>query len=128
MNNVQLIGRLGKDPEARTTGGGTAVVNVSLAVSKRIKNGEDQTTWVRLVLWDKLAQVVLQYCRKGSQIAIVGELQARDYLKDGVSRTITEVRVHGLDLLGGKSEGRHDSSAREREPGSDDDLDDEIPF
>ena len=128
MNNVQLIGRLGTDPEARTTGGGTAVVNVSLAVSKRIKSGEDQTTWVRLVLWDKLAQVVMQYCRKGSQIAIVGELQARDYLKDGVSRTITEVRVHGLDLLGGKSESRHDSSVREREPGSDDDLDDEIPF
>jgi len=128
MNNVQLIGRLGKDPEARTTGGGTSVVNVSLAVSKRIKNGEDQTTWVRLVFWDKLAQVILQYCRKGSQIAIVGELQARDYLKDGVSRTITEVRVHGLDLLGGKAEGRHDSPAREREPGSDDDLDDEIPF
>jgi single-strand DNA-binding protein len=128
MNNVQLIGRLGKEPEARTTGGGTSVVNVSLAVSKRIKNGEDQTTWVRLVFWDKLAQVVLQYCRKGSQIAIVGELQARDYLKDGVSRTITEVRVHGLDLLGGKSETRHDSPAREREPGSDDDLDDEIPF
>ena len=89
MNTVHLIGRLGRDPETRNTQGGTPVVNCNLAVGKRIKSGEEQTTWVRLVFWDKLATLVAQYCVKGSQIAIVGELQAREYVKDGESKTIT---------------------------------------
>lgn len=145
MNTVHLIGRLGRDPETRTTQGGTPVVNATLAVGKRIKGGEEQTTWVRLVFWDKLAGIVSQYCTKGSQIAVSGELQVREYVKDGETRSITEVRVHGLDLLGGKSE-RHDAPeprysangdkrpSRSRQPGEDDDkptkydFDDELPF
>lgn len=142
MNIVNLIGRLGRDPESRTTQGGTPVVNATLAVGKRIKGGEEQTTWVRLVFWDKLAGIVDQYCRKGSQIAIVGELQIREYVKDGQTRSITEVRVHSLDLLGGKPERSEGSeprypangekrAARSKEPGEDDDreeLNDDIPF
>jgi len=140
MNTVHLIGRLGRDPESRTTQGGTPVVNATLAVGKRIKGGEEQTTWVRLVFWDKLAGIVAQYCRKGSQLAIVGELQIREYVKDGETRSITEVRVHSMDLLGGKPERSEGSeprqngdqrSARSREPGEDDDreeLNDDIPF
>lgn len=129
MNTVHLIGRLGRDPETRNTQGGTPVVNATLAVGKRIKNGEEQTTWVRLVFWDKLATLVAQYCVKGSQIGIVGELQAREYMKDGESRTITEVRVHSLDLLG-KPSGSKPAPRAGREPGEDDDLpfDDEIAF
>jgi single-strand DNA-binding protein len=126
MNNVQLIGRLGRDPETRQTTGGTAVVNASLAVSKRIK-GQDQVTWVRLVFWDKAATIVSQYCKKGSQIAVVGELQTREYVHDGQNKSITEVRVHNLDLLG-----RGPGAEKQREPGEDDDIggfeDDAIPF
>ena len=129
MNTVHLIGRLGRDPETRNTQGGTPVVNATLAVGKRIKGGEEQTTWVRLVFWDKLATLVAQYCVKGSQIGIVGELQAREYVKDGESRIITEVRVHSLDLLG-KPSGSKPAPRAGREPGEDDDLpfDDEIAF
>ena len=147
MNSVHLIGRLGQDPESRETSGGTPVVNASLAVSKRIKGGEEQTLWVRLIFWDRLAGVVSQYCHKGSRIAIVGELQIREYVKNGETKTSTEVRVHSLDLLdpkpsessGYESERSRPSSeprrrparserAPVREPGSDDDLDDDIPF
>lgn len=138
MNTVHLIGRLGRDPETRTTHGGTTVVNATLAVGTRIKGGEEQTTWVRLVFWDKLAGIVSQYCQKGSQIAVSGELQVREYVKDGETRSITEVRVHGLDLLGGKPERNSANGdkrqSRRREPGEDDDkpakydFDDEIPF
>lgn len=139
MNSVHLIGRLGRDPETRNTQGGTPVVNATLAVGKRIKGGEEQTTWVRLVFWDKLAGIVGQYCRKGSQIAISGELQIREYVKDGESRSITEVRVHSMDLLGGKPERSEGSEPRyppngdkrttkTRELGEDDDLDDDLPF
>ena len=125
MNNVQLIGRLGQEPESRQTNGGVTVVNASLAVSKRVK-GQDQTTWVRLVFWDKVATIVSNYCKKGDQIAIVGELQTREYIKDNQNRSITEVRVHGLDLLG-------KGPRQEREPGSDDNKheefqDDDLPF
>lgn len=125
MNNVQLIGRLGQEPQTRQTTGGINVVNVSLAVSKRVK-GQDQTTWVRLVFWDKTAQIVANYCKKGDQIAIVGELQTREWVKDGENKSVTEVRVHSLDLLG-------KGPRQEREPGSDDDkretfVDDELPF
>jgi len=125
MNNVQLIGRLGQEPESRQTNGSVTVVNASLAVSKRVK-GQDQTTWVRLVFWDKVATIVSNYCKKGDQIAIVGELQTREYIKDNQNRSITEVRVHGLDLLG-------KGPRQEPEPGNDDDKheefkDDDLPF
>lgn len=125
MNNVQLIGRLGQEPQTRQTTGGINVVNASLAVSKRVK-GQDQTTWVRLVFWDKTAQIVANYCKKGDQIAIVGELQTREWVKDGENKRVTEVRVHSLDLLG-------KGPRQEREPGGDDDkretfVDDELPF
>ena len=106
-----------------------------------IKGGEVQTTWVRLVFWDKLAAIVEQYCSKGSQIAIVGELQVREFMKDGNRQTSTEVRVHSLDLLGGKSERSEGSEPRypangdkrssRREPSENDnreDFDDELPF
>ena len=142
MNTVHLIGRLGRDPESRETSGGTPVVNCLIAVGKRIKGGQEQTTWVRLVFWDKLAGIVGQYCRKGSQIAISGELQIREYVKDGETRSITEVRVHSMDLLGGKpersegSEPRYPPNGDKRatktrgfgegvDPG---DLDDDLPF
>jgi single-strand DNA-binding protein len=142
MNTVHLIGRLGRDPESRESSGGTPVVNCTIAVGKRIKGGEEQTTWVRLVFWDKLAAIVEQYCSKGSQIAIVGELQVREFVKDGNRQTSTEVRVHSLDLLGGKPERSEGSeprypangdkrSSRSREPGENDnreDFDDELPF
>lgn len=124
MNNVQLIGRLGQEPQTRQTTGGVNVVNASLAVSKRVK-GQDQTTWVRLVFWDKAATIVSQYVKKGDQIAIVGELQTREWVKDGENKSVTEVRVHSLDLLG-------KGPRQERVTGSDDDrgnfVDDELPF
>jgi single-strand DNA-binding protein len=125
MNNVQLIGRLGQEPQTRQTTGGINVVNASLAVSKRVK-GQDQTTWVRLVFWDKTATIVSQYVKKGDQIAIVGELQTREWVKDGENKSVTEVRVHSLDLLG-------NGPRQDREPRSDDDkretfVDDELPF
>lgn len=125
INVVALTGRLGRDPEVRRTQAGTAVANVSLAVSKRRKEGED-TTWARLIFWDKLAELAEQYLRKGSQIAIRGELQVREYQdKEGQKRTVSEVRVHDLTMLGGKTAGGEVPAPKARATA---DLDDEIPF
>lgn len=124
INVVALTGRLGRDPEIRRTQAGTAVANVSLAVSKRRKEGED-TTWARLVFWDKLAEIAEQYLRKGSQIAVRGELQVREYQdKEGQKRTVSEVRVHDMNMLGGKGQGEAPALKAQATP----DLDDEIPF
>lgn len=123
INVVALTGRLGRDPEIRRTQAGTAVANVSLAVSKRRKEGED-TTWARLVFWDKLAELAEQYLRKGSQIAVRGELQVREYQdKEGQKRTVSEVRVHDMNMLG-KAQGEAPALKARATAG----LDDEIPF
>jgi single-strand DNA-binding protein len=130
---VALTGRIGKDPEVRYTGGGTAVANTRIAVSRRRKgkDGErqDDTTWVTLVFWDKLAELVSNYVAKGSQIAVRGELQVRQWDdKQGQKRESTEVRVHDLTLLGGRGTS---SQATVKEGGmapAMDDFDDEIPF
>lgn len=133
LNLVALTGRIGKDPEVRYTGGGTAVANTRMAVSRRRKgkDGErqDDTTWVTLVFWDKLAELVSNYVAKGSQIAVRGELQVRQWDdKQGQKRESTEIRVHDLTLLGGRGTS---SQATVKEGGmapAMDDFDDEIPF
>jgi single-strand DNA-binding protein len=131
---VALTGRIGKDPEVRYTNGGTAVANTRMAVSRRRKgkDGErqDDTTWVTLVFWDKLAELVQSYVAKGSQIAVRGELQVRQWDdKQGQKRESTEVRVHDLTLLGGRGTS---SQATVKEggmaPAMDDFQDDDIPF
>lgn len=120
INAVTLTGRLGQDPEMRYTPAGKATVSASLAVSGFSK---DKTDWIRLVFWDKAAEILNQYCHKGDQIGVTGRLQVRDWqAQDGTKRTSTEVVVSALTLLGGKK----DSAPRAPEP-----LrvpDDEMPF
>jgi single-strand DNA-binding protein len=135
LNLVALTGRIGKDPEIRYTGGGTAVANTRMAVSRRRKgkDGErqDDTTWVTLVFWDKLAELVSNYVSKGSQIAVRGELQVRqwDDKTTGAKREATEVRVHDLTLLGGRGTSSQASVPEGgMAPAMDDFQDDDIPF
>lgn len=135
LNLVALTGRIGRDPEVRYTAGGTAVANTRLAVGKRrkSKDGErqDDTTWVTLVFWDKLAELAAQYAPKGAQIAVRGELQVRAWEdKEGQKRESTEVRVHDLTLLGGGKERSEEPRYRPNgdKPRVDVDFDDEIPF
>lgn len=133
INVVALTGRLGRDPETRSTQAGTAVANVSLAVSRRFKSKDGQssedTTWVRLVFWDKLAELAGRYLTKGSQIAVRGELQERSWEdQSGQKRTMTEVRVHDLTLLGGKQERGEAAPSAKPKAAATAGFDDEIPF
>lgn len=135
LNLVALTGRIGRDPEVRYTAGGTAVANTRLAVSRRRKgkDGEraDDTTWVSLIFWDKLAEIASQYATKGAQIAVRGELQVRAWEdKEGQKRESTEVRVHDLTLLGGGKERSEEPRYRPNGDKSrvEPDFDDEIPF
>jgi single-strand DNA-binding protein len=104
LNKVQLIGRLGQDPEVRATANGTTVVNATLATGDKWKdkNGQVQehTEWSRLVVWDKLGDIMAQYCKKGSKIYVEGALRTRKWQhSDGSDRYSTEIRVSEIIML-----------------------------
>jgi single-strand DNA-binding protein len=104
-NKVQLIGHLGSKIELKTLESGKVVGNVNLATNESYKNqkGEKvtETTWHRLVIWGKNAELLDKYTDKGSGIAIEGKISNRDYSdKDGVKRYITEIVVNEILLMG----------------------------
>ena len=106
-NRVQLIGRVGNDPEVKTFDGGKKVANINIATNDFYKNekGErvEQTEWHRIVAWGKTADVIEQFVTKGKEIAIDGKLTHRSYDdKDGTKRFVTEVLVSDVQLLGSK--------------------------
>ncbi len=104
LNKTLLIGRLGGDPEKRVTPAGHSVVNLSLATTERYKDQrggkQEKTEWHRLVFWNHLAELVEQYCKKGSQLFVEGSLQTREWQdKDGNRRFNTEIVVRNLQFL-----------------------------
>lgn len=107
LNKVQLIGRLGKDPEIRYTTSGDAVANVSLATTKswKDKEGEKQekTEWHNLVFYRGLAEVVSEYLKKGALIYVEGELTTEKYDKNGEDRYVTKIVVSEMKMLGGNN-------------------------
>ncbi len=128
VNKVILIGRLGKDPETRYMTNGEAVTNVSLATSDtwKDKSGEKQekTEWHNLVAYKRTAEVMGEYLKKGSMIYVEGKLQTRKWQdKDGKDRYTTEIMVHEMHMLGGKSESTDQSQKKKS-----DELESDIPF
>ena len=110
VNKVILVGRLGRDPETRYTGGGQAVANFSVATdeSYKDKNGERQkrTEWHKIVVWGKQAEIAQQYLKKGSLIFIEGRIQSREWQdKEGQKRTSFEIVATNFRMLGGRADG-----------------------
>lgn len=106
-NKVQLIGRVGKDPEIKTLTNGKKVANLSLATNDVYvnKHGDrmEQTQWHRVVAWGKTAEIIEKYVSKGKEVCIEGKLSSRSYEdKDGNKRYVTEIVVSELLLMGGK--------------------------
>lgn len=110
VNKVILVGRLGRDPETRYTGGGQAVANFSLATDETYKdrNGERQkrTEWHKIVVWGKQAEIAQQYLKKGSLIFVEGRIQSREWQdKEGQKRTSFEIVANNFRMLGGRADG-----------------------
>lgn len=105
LNSVTLIGRVGKDPEVRHTGGGDAICNLSMATSEKWKDkasGEmkEATEWHRVTFYGRQAEVAGQYATKGALICVMGSLKTRKWTdKDGIERYTTEVQARELKLL-----------------------------
>jgi len=111
VNKAILIGNLGRDPEVRYSPSGAAVANVSIATTESWKDrntGEQQekTEWHRVVFFGRLAEIVGEYLKKGSQIYVEGRLQTRKWQdKEGNDRWSTEVVASEMQMLGGRGGG-----------------------
>lgn len=103
LNRVQLIGRLGRDPESKFTPTGKKVTHFSLAVSNhwKDKNGEtkESTEWVNIEAWGRLGEVCQEYLKKGSLIYLEGRLKTDKYEDKGETRYFTKVVVQTLQFL-----------------------------
>jgi len=111
VNKVFLLGRLGKDPEMRATQGGMTIASFTLATSDRQKdaqgNWQDKTEWHNLVAFQRTAEIVRDYCKKGSQVFVEGKIQTRswDDKESGQKKYRTEILVNELSLLDSKGSG-----------------------
>ncbi|MBK8824215.1 MAG: single-stranded DNA-binding protein [Anaerolineales bacterium] len=103
LNRVQLIGRLGRDPESKFTPTGKKVTQFSLAVSNhwKDKNGEtkESTEWVNIEAWGRLGEVCQEYLKKGSLIFIEGRLKTDKYEEKGETRYFTKIVAQTLQFL-----------------------------
>ena len=106
LNSVCLMGRLGADPELKTTQGGVSVTSFRLAVERSYaRDGERETDWISVVAWRQTAEFVTRYFRKGAVMAVQGSLQARQYTdREGSKRTVTEVVAERIFFGSSKAE------------------------
>lgn len=124
INKVILVGNVGRDPEIQSTSNGHKVAHFSLATSRRIPrdNGfEERTEWHRLTVWDRLAEIVEEYVRKGDRLYLEGRMQYDSYERDGVTIPTAEVVVRELVMLGSAS-GRKVNGAEIDAPVEDEEL------
>lgn len=131
MNNISLIGRTTDDITLKSTQAGHTVTNFSLAVKRPFK--KDTTDFFNIIAWNKQAEILSQYVRKGNEVAIKGHLETRTYEADGQKRYVTEVIAEQVYLIGGQKQGAQAPSLQ-----PDDDMsgfegmpvlaDDDLPF
>lgn len=145
LNQAQIIGHLGADPETRYTQGGDAVCTLRIATTEKWKDknsGEQReaTEWHRVTAYGKLAEIMGQWLHKGSLVFIQGKIVTKKWTdRDGVERYTTEIRADEMKMLGGRQDGgqrgsddgyqqapRQQRQAPQRQ--GFDDLGDDIPF
>ncbi len=106
LNRVQLIGRLGADPEVKVTPSDLTVASFSLATNRQWKNrdGEmqEETDWHNIVAWDKLAQICGEHLSKGRLVYVEGRLRTRSWEQNGQKQYRTEVVASDMLILDGK--------------------------
>ena len=144
LNQAQIIGHLGKDPEIRYLPSGEAVANFSIATTEKWKDknsGEqrEETEWHRISVFGRLAEIVGEYLKKGSLVFIQGKIKTRKYTdKDGAERYATEIRAETMKMLGGRDSNQGSAPAQRQAPAASprpapapapsgfDDMDDDI--
>ena len=126
LNKVQLIGNLGADPESRYTSSGDCVATIRVATSEQWKDrttGEkkEATEWHRVVFYRKLAEIVVQYVKKGTTVYVEGRLKTQKWTdKDGVERYTTQIDATEMKILSKRE--------RDSEQQNNTEVDEDIPF
>ena len=143
LNKVMLIGRLGQDPEVRSTQDGRSLCTFSLATSenwndKNTGEKREKTEWHRVVVFNEgLVNIIQQYVKKGSNVFIEGQLQTRKWEdKDGIEKYTTEVVLQGFNspfkMLDSKNSGSSENFSQDNSIEDvkefDSEIDDDIPF
>ncbi len=105
MNQITIVGYVGRDAELTYTPQGSAVAKFSIADSRK-QGDKEQTTWYNISCWNKLAEIAAQFVKKGTQVLVIGVLQPREYTgKDGATHTSMDVMCDKFHLMGKKSDG-----------------------
>ena len=139
INKVILVGRLGKDPEIKSTPGGTTVAKFTMATDEKFtdKSGEKQvrTEWHNIVAWARLAEICGQYLRKGSLVYIEGSIRTDSWedKESGQKRYRTEIVAREMKMLERKRDGEEGGGYGARRPaaataGGPPEEEDEVPF
>lgn len=124
MNKVFLHGRLGKDPEEKMTQSGMPITTLTVATSKKVKDGEEKTTWHRIKVFNKQALACGTYLAKGREVIVEGSINNYTYDKDGTTMYGSEVLADQVTFVGGKNENQ---SERDHSGANDAGMED-IPF
>lgn len=120
LNRVQLIGRLGKDPESKFTPTGKKVAHFSLAISNRWKSKEGEskeyTEWVNVEAWGRLGEICQEYLKKGSLVYLEGRLKTDRYEMEGDTKYFTKVVALAMQMLDRKPSEEPEMSVEEDAP------------
>lgn len=128
VNKVILVGRLGKDPEARASGD-LKIVKFSLATDRFGKGKDDGPDWHNVVCFGRTAELCEQYLTKGRQVYIEGRISYNKYEKDGETKYFTEINANEVRFLGGGEGGERSGSGNAGGGGFSNDLSgSDIPF
>lgn len=136
VNKVILLGRLGQDPDVRSTASGTSVANLNVATNElgpkdQSGNRQEQAEWHRVTVWGRTAEIAQQYLNKGSLVYLEGRLQTRKWQdKDGNDRYSTEINAFEMQLMPSSTGGGQQQAAPQQNtaPPLPDDGDDTLPF
>lgn len=137
VNKVHIVGNLGADPDVRYSANGNAVTKIRVATSDQWKDkqtGEmqERTEWHRITSFGRLAEIMGEYLKKGSQVYVEGKLQTSTYEKDGQTHYSTDIIANEMQMLGGRSQSdnrsQNGNDGQAKAPAGGDDFDDDIPF
>ena len=122
VNKAIILGRLGADPEVRSTQSGTSVCTMSIATSEKFKDrdGElqEKTQWHRVIAWGQLADVCGQYLRKGREVYVEGVIEYRKWTdKENIERYTTEIKALSVQFIGGQNQGEQSGQSQQSNQG-----------
>ena len=110
LNQTVIVGRIVREPELKETENGKKVTNITLAVPRSYKNvnGEYETDFIPCVLWQGIAENVVNYCQKGDLVGVKGRVQAREYTTEDANDSVMELVAEKVTFLSTKKEKKED--------------------